>query len=206
MAQLALAAAAKLGLSGLAGAATTWAIPAGFAAGGFFPGLGITAAGAPIAAAAGAAGGLSTVLSVLEGVATVAGIGGTLAAADAEASSLNQQALQTTLEAGQEQLASTQRQTVMKRELLRVLGENDVTIAAAGIDLSGGYAQAARQEANVQAARELTLEREDDDMRRALLRARAQGLRTKAEGVRQGGLLRAAEKGLSFAFNVLERG
>lgn len=165
--------------------------------------IGGTAAAATAGTAATTA---STALTILSGVATAVGVLGTLSAASAEASGFRMEAMHTETEAGQQQLQSQQRQTNIKRELMRVLGENDVTIAAAGIDLSGGYAKAQRTAAQQGAVRALNVERQDDEHRRALLKARAQGLRTKARGVQQAGLLRAVGQVADYGFDVLERG
>lgn len=160
------------------------------------------------AAAATAASGASTALTVLSGLATVTSILGTLGAADAEARTFEQQARESILEAGQEQLGSQQRKNTMTRELMRVLGENDIAVAAAGIDLAGGdsLGAATARKAKEAATRELSIERQDDEMRRAMIKARASGLRNRAASARTSGGLRALAQGAEFAFDVAERG
>lgn len=160
--------------------------------------------GTATAAAGGTA--ASTALTILSGVATAASVLGGLSQANAQAEGFLQQAIMTDMEAGQEQVASQNRQTQIKRELMRVLGENQVASAAAGIDLSGGQAVAARQRDSEAATRALSIERDDDELRRALLKARARGLRTKADGVRQAGLLAAFGDVAQFGFDAVERG
>jgi hypothetical protein len=148
----------------------------------------------------------STALTILSGVATVASIAGNLQAAEASAQQSLANAMQADLEGGQQRLASTQRQTAMKRELARVLGENDVAIAAAGIDLSGGIAESSRASAMKAATRELSIERSDDDARRALIKARANGYRRQAASYRTGGMLAAFGDAADYGIGVMQRG
>lgn len=165
-----------------------------------------SAAAASAGTAATTATAASTAFSILQGVASVAAIAGTLSAAQGEARAFEASAVQTDLESGQQQLSSQQRQTEMKRELMRVLGENDVAIASAGIDLRGGVAENARAKARDDAARQLSIERDDADMRKSLMRLRASGLRTRASEARTGGLFRAAGQAAGFAADLSERG
>ncbi len=155
--------------------------------------------GAAAGATSAGLGGASTMLSVLQAVGTV---GAGLAAASAS----RDMADQTDLQAGQEKVAETQRQTQMKRTLLQVLGENDVTFAAAGIDISGGIAQQARQTASKRAADELTIDRRDSDFRRAMLKMRAQGYRRQASSQLGGSLLSAATGLISTGIDSSMRG
>lgn len=155
--------------------------------------------GAAAGATSAGLGGASTLLSALQAVGTIAG---GLAAAGAS----KDMAAQTELQAGQEKVESTQRQTQMKRSLLSVLGENDVAFAAAGIDISGGIAQQARQTANRRAADELTIDRRDSDFRRALLKMRAQGYRKQAKAQIGGALLSAAGGMINTGLNSAGRG
>lgn len=148
----------------------------------------------------------STALTILSGVATAVSVLGTLGAANAQAEGLVQQSIMADMETGQEAVASQNRATTMKRELLRVLGENEVAVAAAGVDLTGGMAAEARRRDSEAASRALSIERDDDELRRAMLKARARGLRTKADGVRQAGLLEAFGDVAQFGFDAIERG
>lgn len=165
--------------------------------------VGGTAAAATAGTATTAA---STALTILSGVATIAGIMGTLGAADANARSFEMSAIETDMQVGQEQLQAQQRQSTMKKELMRVLGENDVAIAAAGIDLSGGVAESSRAQIKDDATRQLGFEREDDELRRAMLKARGRGLRVKAQGTRDASLLSAFGQAAEFGMDVAERG
>jgi hypothetical protein len=172
--ELAIAAAGKLfssiGLSGAAGAGAS----------------GAGAAGAATAGATGlkALGGFATALSVLGGI-------GSGLSAKAQA---DQAAMQTDLQAGQETNQAVQRQTAMKRQLLQVLGENDVTFASAGIDISGGIAQSTAADARKRAAQEISIDRQDTDFRRAMLRMRASGQRAQGRSALGGALLGAVGK------------
>lgn len=163
-------------------------------------------AGAAAASTAAGAGISSTVLSILQGIATAAGVLGTLGAASSEQQALVMQAGEAELEANQGGLESANRQIAMKRELLKVLGANKVAAAASGIDLQGGIAQ---QDATAQkqaAAREISIERDDDQMRRALLKARANGFRARGRDAATAGLVRSAGQFAQFGADVAERG
>lgn len=155
--------------------------------------------GAAAGATSAGLGGLSTITSVLSAI-------GTLGAGFAAAGASRDMANQTDLQEGQEKVETTQRQTQMKRTLLQVLGENDVAFAAAGIDISGGIAQDARQTANKRASEEITIDRRDSDFRRALLKMRAQGYRNQAKSQIGGALLSAAGGMLNAGLGSAGRG
>lgn len=131
---------------------------------------------------------------------------GTIGAGLSSAAASRDAADQTELQAGQDQVETTQRQTQMKRSLLQVLGENDVAFAAAGIDISGGIAQDTRQRASQRGVDELTIDRRDSDFRRALYKMRAQGLRRRSSGQIGGALLGAANTMLNTGMDVAARG
>lgn len=189
-----------------AAASAAGSAAAGTAALGFIPVAG-AAASASGALATGATLGLSsTVLGILQGLATATSVLGTLSGARAEQEGLLLQATQTDLEAGQQQLESQNRQVKMKRELLTVLGQNRVTAAAAGIDLQGGLAQSQEIEQKTAATREISIEREDDQFKRAMLRARASGLRSRARDAGTAGLFKAFGTVASAGIDFLERG
>lgn len=146
-------------------------------------GVGATAAAATSAAAASssAMSGFATAAKMLQVIAGVGSVVGGLVTS-------SQQAQQADLQADQEQVTAAQRQTQMKRELLKVLGENDVTFANAGIDISGGIAANAAAAAKKRAAEEITIDRRDQEFRTALHKMRAQGIRT-AGALNAGGQL-----------------
>lgn len=201
MAELALAAAAALGTTTAATAATS-AIGAGAAA---------TVAALPAAAFAsgaawtGAAGAAST-LSILSGVANAVSAVGAIGSGLMAFQEGNAKADETELQIGQDRVASANRQLQLRRNLYQILGENDVAYAAAGIDISGGLAQSTRQQAERDNAFDLSLERSDDDMRRALLRARVRNYRQSGVAGLGSGLLKAAGIGLNYGIDVAERG
>lgn len=162
--------------------------------------------GGAAAGAAGAAAGTASTLTALQGLATTLGVIGTIGSAFSAAASSNQAANQADLEAGQTQLESVQRETQMKRELLRVLGENDANFAAAGIDLTGGIAAGARNRANKQATQELSVERNNRDFRVSMYRARANGLRQQAFSKIVGGFVDAAGQGVKYGLSRYKLG
>lgn len=130
----------------------------------------------------------------------------TIGAGMEAAATSREAAAQAQLESGQEQVQSQQRQTEMKRRLLEVLGENDVTFAAAGIDLSSGIAANARQQAQERAVSELSIERRDSDFRRALYQMRAAGYRRRASGQVGGALIGALGTGAQSYLDMRIRG
>lgn len=192
-------------LAGVFGGATA-AFPAapGLAAVAASPGtLGSVLGVAPATATAGLSSG---VLTALQGFAAGLTALGQIGAANAQAKTLTNQATEAKLEAGQEQVSSVQRQTAMKRELARVLGQNSVTFAAAGIDLAGGMAADAATAAKQRAAEEMSIDSRDSEFRAALLRMRARGLIQTAESTRGAGLLAALGTGAGFGISLAGRG
>jgi hypothetical protein len=138
-----------------------------------------------------AAGGGITASGLLSGVATVGGVLGALAAGAAQSESYKAQAFTSDMEAENEAAQSFQRTTAMKRELARILGENDVNYAAAGIDISGGVAADARSAAERRAAQEISIDRSMSDAKRGMLRAQAASYRRLAAQARTAGLFNA---------------
>ncbi|MBS7545691.1 hypothetical protein [Ancylobacter oerskovii] len=166
--------------------------------------------GSAAAPAAGAVAGAATTgvsaLSILSGAASVIGVLGSLASANAQADSMREQAAQVELDAKREDNLGLQRRTAMKRELLTVLGQNDVNAAAAGIDISSGIAQDMNESAETAAATELSVDRADQNYRAAQLRARAANLRSQATAVRKAGALTAAGGILQSGITMYNRG
>lgn len=198
-----------------AAAAGAGSLAAGSAvAGGALAGTSAIAAGATIAGGAtalvpgvaAAAGVGSTVWNILQGLTTAAGALGAISAAQSDSTQAFSNAIQSDLEAGQSQVATEQQASSLKRELAKVLGENDVAIAASGIDLSGGIAESTRADAKRQTADQLSISRQDDDMRRALLKARANGYRAQSASYESGGLLKALGAAAGFGTDILQRG
>lgn len=162
--------------------------------------------GSTAAAGAGAAGGTAAGLSGGQILTSALSALGTIGAGMQAAATSREAAVQADLEAGQERVSSQQRTTEMKRRLLDVLGENDVTFAAAGIDISGGIAAGARQQAQQRATTEISIERRDSDFRRALHRMRASGYRRRASGEIGGALIGALGTGAEAYSDMSIRG
>jgi hypothetical protein len=180
------------------------------ALGSLFGGAGLTTGAAAASTAATTAGTVASagsgVLSALQGVSTVLGVLGTIGAGAASSRASEQQADQADLQSGQEQLAGTQRENKMRKELARVLGQNDVAYAAAGIDLTQGVAadNAARQKQ--QAAQDISIDQQQTDFQRSLYKMRAQGLRAQASSQRGGALLTSLGQVAQYGVSLAERG
>ena len=175
--------------------------------------------GAGLTGAAGAAGTAGTVtgvtsgaavgsgaLAAFQGISTVLKVLGTVGAAAASARADNQMADQADLQAGQEQLLGEQRKTKMSRELARVLGNNQVAFAAAGIDLTQGIAADNAASAKQRAASEISIDQQDTEFRRALYRMRAGGYRDRARATKGGALLTALGDVASYGMNLAQMG
>lgn len=179
-------------------------ILAGGALSSLFGGAG--AATAATTAAAGVATAGSTALQILQGVATAVSVLGSIGSGLSALQTANEEADATELQAGQEQLAGEQRRLTMRRELARILGENDVAFAAGGVDVTGGIAANARRGASEDAAFDMSIDRSQDEYRRALLQVRARGLRRRGGEQMFAGLASAAGAGLDYGMSVFERG
>jgi hypothetical protein len=171
-----------------------------------FATAGGTAATAATTAAVGTAAAGSSALSILQGVATAVSALGAIGGGFAAMQASNEQADQVELQAGQEQLQAQQRKLAMTRELHRILGENDVAFAAGGVDVTGGIAAESRADATAESVQDMTIDRDQDEYRRALLKVRARGLRRRGGEQMFSGLLGAASAGLNFGMDLAERG
>lgn len=147
-----------------------------------------TMMGATGAAAAGTG---ITASGILSGIATVGGVLAALGAGQAQAESYKAQAFTSDMEAENEKGQSLQRTTAMKRELARILGENDVAFAAAGIDISGGIAEEARGSAEKRAAQEISIDRSMADSKAAMLKANAATYRSMAKKAKSASIFNA---------------
>lgn len=172
---------------------------------------GVAASGAASAGAA-TAGGLgsfltgSSGLSILNGVATAAGVMSTLAAGKAEAAGYRTQAAQADFDAKQEQVDGVRRTTRLKQALLQALGENDVAYAASGIDLGTGVAANNRANAEKLAATEISIDRNTTDARSAMLRGRSAAYLKLASSAQSGALFKAIGLGADSGMRLLQRG
>ena len=154
----------------------------------------------------GLGGGGSVIGGILQGVATAGSILGTLAAGNAKSDSYMLQAGSSDLAAQKEQTAGMKRSTGLKRELMKVLSDNDVAFAAAGIDIGTGAAADARNAAETRATQELSIDRADTDARIAERRAEAAGYRRNAKSAKRGALFQAIGQGASFGASLMQRG
>ncbi|MEO4045238.1 hypothetical protein AAFN47_26905 [Hoeflea sp. CAU 1731] len=168
--------------------------------------LAVAALGSVLTGGGAMAGAASTALTVLQGVGTVVSVLGTLGAGAAAAAQANAQADVAMLEAGQEQNQQIHRSIQMKQELARVLGENDVAFAAAGIDVSGGIAASAATTAKKRAAQEISIDRRDSEFRKSVLGSQARNLRKKASATQGGALLGAIGSVADFGIDLVDRG
>lgn len=177
------------------------------AASGITGALGLGGAAAGTAGAAAAGGGLgSTALTILQGFAGATSLLAGLNASNQEADALIAKSTEATTEAIREEAAGAKRVTELKREMLKVMGENDVAFAAGGVDISAGVAADTRAETRKRGSREITIDRADTDAKAAALRARALGYRRAARSRREGGVLGAIAGGAKLGFDIANRG
>lgn len=164
-----------------------------------------TAAATGAAATATVSSGLSAA-SILQGVATVGGVLASLSAANSQADSYDGQAADTAVQSVADDTSAVQRNTAMKRELMRVMGENTVAAAAAGLDASTGIGADANTAASQKAATELAIDRSSQDAKRAMYRARASGYRQLASSARSSGMWQAFGTLAGGASDIIQRG
>lgn len=170
-----------------------------------------TAAAAGTTAAAGssllsAAGFTSTVASILSGGATIAGAMAAARAGKQDAINAEMQARDIDFDVKGEQLQGMERRNSLRRSLIQALGERDVAYAASGVDLSFGTPVIAREEANRDAERALSIDQSTEDFRVARLRERQRNLRIMGMEARRGGLAKAAGLVLEGGASMLRRG
>lgn len=156
-------------------------------------------------AAAAASSGVSA-LSILQGAAGLMSVFSSLGQGAAQAQSYKMQAAQSLAAANQEQAQGMQRTTALKRELLRVVGENDVAYSSAGIDLTSGVAADARAAARTRASEEISIDRETTAARMAGLAAQAASYRSLARSAQIGSLFNAAGTVFQTGFDIYKRG
>jgi hypothetical protein len=166
-------------------------------------GGGAAASGAGVAATVGS--GISAA-SILQGVTGLFSAVSAMSAANAQANSLNDQAFQADLEATRENAAGNQRQTSIKREALRIMGDNVSKYAASGIDISSGVAAETNSDLERVAAEEVTIDRADADARSSMRRLQSAGLRRQAKDTRRGGMFQALGIGMQTGLSFMKRG
>lgn len=174
----------------------------GTAAAGATAGAAATATAATAATGA-AAGFSSTAATILGGLATFATVVSQIAGGNEEAESYKTKAFEADMDAKNEKAEGLQRTTAMKRELARILGENEVAFAAAGIDLAGGISESSAATEERRAAQEISIERATAEQRSAMLKARASGYRRMAKQARQKGVLQAFGTGAQYGLSLV---
>lgn len=200
--------AATAGTTGATAAVGTSAITAGstlapLTLAGVQSAVGIGSAGGSLLSAFG---GMSTVTSILSGVATVGSMMNTQRAGDVAAMSyeLNAQDAETSakIEGNQE----IDRRTSLKAALVKAIGERDVATAASGADLSFGTPAIARREAIADTERAIATSGQTSNLRQSRLLERAASYRTMALNTQYGALAKAAGTGLTGLAGIVARG
>ncbi len=159
------------------------------------------------AAAAGSGLSWGTILSgTMQGLSLGTSVLSKIAAGNAAASETELMVIQNEMAEDREKVLGEQQQTSMKRELARVLGQNQVAAANAGIDISAGITQQANAAAKKAAQTQMSIARSDSEFQSAMYRLKAQGLRTKADNQRSAGLLGAFGDIANFGIDLYQRG
>ncbi len=179
---------------------------AGLIGGGAAAGAGtgiITTLGTTGAAAAGS--GIS-LASILQGVATVAGVVASIGAGAAEAERQELAADDAEREVALETLQGVQRRGSIKRQLVEAVGAQDTAYAASGVDLSFGTARQARQDSYREADLGLTSDAGTEMTRSSRLVERAANYRRAAKQSRILGLFNGLSQGASGFAKIAMRG
>lgn len=152
-----------------------------------------------------ALGGTSLASSILSGGVTALSVLRTLQSGREKSLEANMAADQAADQAQDERAAGARRRLNLSEELYKTLGENDVTVAASGLDLSYGYGKELRATTMDRGARELSIDRATEEDRVRQLREREKNYRRMARGFRSGGTLSAALAGGEGALNLAGR-
>jgi hypothetical protein len=155
-----------------------------------------TATGTATAAATTASTGLS-ISSILQGVATVGGVVASIAAGNAEASSLKMQGRDAEQEKTLEVLQSVDRKRSLLKSAQEAVGEIDTAYAASGVDLSFGSAAQAKKDVFREADYSLNSESATTGSRLNRMTERAQNLFRMAKGAKRMGVVSGLTRGLS---------
>lgn len=156
-------------------------------------------AGAGAAGAAGAATGLagalsagSAISSVLSGGVTVLSALRSMQAGKEKAQEVEFKAFETGQKIADEREAGVRRRTGLKEDLFKVLGQNDVNVASAGLDLSYGFGKDLRENTTSKGVNELQVDRQTEESRVDQLKLQQANYQRMARGYRSGGNLSAA--------------
>lgn len=176
----------------------------------------LTSAASGVASAAGSALGLgssaggsslgSTALTILQGGVGLMGAMSSIRAGQAQAAAYRMAGADARLQAGNEQIAATEKETSLRKALVASLGERDVAYAASGVDLSFGTPTVARGQAIDEASRAMSTARTASDMRRTQHLAKAAGYDALASDAEAAGSAKAFGGILSTGFDIIKRG
>ncbi|WP_127523667.1 hypothetical protein [Mesorhizobium sp. Z1-4] len=182
-----------------------------------FTGIGaLLGIGKGAAAAAGVAGAATTattvassgisLASILQGVATVAGVVASISAANAEAETQELAADDADREQAIETVQGIERRSSIKRALVDAIGAQDVAYAASGLDLTFGTAAQARKDAYREADLGLTSATGTEQISSSRLMERAANYRTAAKRTRTLGLFKGLSQGIGGFSSLIRRG
>ena len=148
----------------------------------------------------------STLTSILSGTASLAGMIGAIGAGNEKAAALEAQAADSVTEAGLEEIKGAERRLSLKRSLLQTIGERDVAYAASGVDLSFGTPSLARDEAQKDAERAISMDVDTQAMRQSRLLERAASYRSQSASARSAGFLKGIGIGVDTLISAKRRG
>lgn len=169
------------------------------------------AAGTTVTAASGAV--LSTgatlassTLSILQGITTGASMLSSVVGGLSSFASSREQGMAAELSGEQSVLESEQRVLRLRRDMLKKQGDAKVAFAASGVDISSGTARAIDDDLTSQVDYETSIERANQNARRASAKARAAGYRRRGTTALITSGLKAAGAGADYGISQLRRG
>lgn len=142
-------------------------------------GAGAAASAAGGSGAAAAAGGSKLLAGLRFGTSAISALS-TFSQARAQAADLEADAFSQDLQARQEYIQAQEKATAIQRNFNQTVEDQQAAAAASGISISSGSVVAARQAAQTDADRQLTIARNGADLNAALRRGRAAALRRSA--------------------------
>ncbi|MBL4768015.1 MAG: hypothetical protein JKY94_09925 [Rhodobacteraceae bacterium] len=148
----------------------------------------------------------SSIMTLLEGRATMLSVSAELDAAEVQAQSLGLAADDAEEEANLEALKGIERRSSLKKLAHSIVGEQALAFAAGGQDLTFGSPVQARAEAFEELDAAISADNFTQSTRVSRLSERAGQYRKQAKTVRRGAKYTAQAKKLKFAANVIKRG
>jgi hypothetical protein len=148
----------------------------------------------------------SSLLSALQGGATLFSVFADLQGRRAEASSMRAAANDAETEADLERLSGLERRVSLKAEAEARLGEATAAFAASGADLSFGQPQQVARGTFRELDLALSASQTTEDTRVARLRERAETYRSRARATRNAGRIEAAGSLMSLGADLARRG